>query len=169
MNLERPAGWLYNVAATGSGSPLSLADDFTELWASVRQGEPDAPHWIMSSRAALYLSMLKDGSAPLFPGLNPTTGGQLFGAPVVLTRAAGANVVLVDASQIGVYDGGYEVVPSTQAAVSMSDAPSSPTTLVSAFQSDSVFLRFTKPLSWGKATDDAIGFVTLAALGGSPS
>ena len=103
------------------------------------------------------------------PALDPTTGGTLFGAPVILSRAAGANVVLVDASQIGVADGGYEVVQSSQAAVSLSDAPSSPATLVSAFQVNSVFLRFTKPLAWAKASDDSVGFLTLAELAGSPA
>ena len=123
------------------------------------------PIFITSARDAAYLSLslARDGLTTMFPGVHLTRD-----ATAHVRRAAGANLILLDAGQLAVSDGTLEVFTSDSAAVEMSDSPSIPAALVSAFQTNSVFLRFTRFLSWCLASDDAIGYVTLP-IGGSPA
>lgn len=78
----RPAGLLHNVVAASGGSPESLPDDISALWAAVRQGESDRPVFITSGRAPAYLALVKDGLGAAFPGVR-AVGGSLLGVPLL--------------------------------------------------------------------------------------
>jgi len=170
---ERAAGLLHGVTETPGGSPASLTMDLESLWSSVRSGEPDAPFFTTSKRGATYLASLRVDGAPRFPHVGPN-GGTLLGpsgagVPVLTSRAAGAKLILVDATQVAVADSGIVVDESRYATAQMSDTPvDAPASLVSAWQSDCVFLKFTRHLNWVVAVDDAVGFLTLD-IAGSPA
>jgi hypothetical protein len=164
----QPAGLLNGVSAIGGGSPASLAEDVERLVAEVADGDADRPVFIASPRAIVFLSVLRDGVGPWFPNAR-VTGGDLAGIPLVASHAAGHRLVLLDASRLIVSDEGLRIEPSESAACLMDDAPTSGAVqLVSAYQTDSIFIKFTRSISWRVLGDDSIAFVELP-IGGSPS
>ena len=167
----RPAGLLWNRSTVGGGSPdddLRIA--LEQLYASVTDGEAVRPVFVLSGRAALYL--LSTG-LQAFRDLS-LTGGRIGGAPVVIAPEAGANLILIDAAQLVIHDGGLEVGSSLHAAVQMDDAPTmhavtpTATNVVSAFQTNTAVLRCTRFLSWALLDPDAVAFIELP-IGGSPA
>ena len=56
----------------------------------------------MSPRGAMYLATQHEDGTPLFPNISPATGGNMYGVPVLLTKAAGGKVVIIDGGRIGV-------------------------------------------------------------------
>lgn len=85
---ERPAGILFGLTAFGGGSPVSMTANLEGLWSAVRNGDPDAPAFIVSRRGAMYLATLRTDGVPGFPGIGPM-GGTLFGVPTIISHAAG--------------------------------------------------------------------------------
>jgi hypothetical protein len=170
---EAPAGLLNGVNAIGSGSPASIAD-LSELWASVRDGEPADPLFICSGRGALYLASMNVDGQPQFPTVSATGVGSIAGCRQLAAAAAGENLILVDASQIAFTDGGLEIVRSDVATVQLVDtatinsATAVAANLTSAFQTNARLVKFVRHLSWLKLATDAVGFVTLP-IGGSPA
>ena len=171
---ERPAGLLAGLSPISSGSPQDLVADIRSLWASVRDGDPDKPVFVLSPAAALYLATLRVSADELmFPSLGPL-GGSIFGVPALTTAAADHHLILVDASQLAVVDHGLLVESAKYASVEMSDTPANSAAagqganLVSAFQTDVAFLRLIRYLWWTLVTDDAVGFIELP-LFGSPA
>src|SRR5688500_12171584 len=108
VSLGNPAGLLYGLAVIGDGSPATLVADFDTLWSDVPDGDPVFPYFVMSPRGAMYLASLNENGSPLFPNVSPATGGNIYGVPVLLTKAAGAKVVLIDAGRLAVTDNGLE-------------------------------------------------------------
>jgi HK97 family phage major capsid protein len=165
-----PAGLLFGVTVIGGGSPESI-DDLEELWTSVRDGDPDAPYFIASRRGAMYLATLSNSGVPQFPDVNVMTGGSIAGVPLVLSKAAGANLILIDASLLAVSDLGIDMDRSEHASIEMLDNPTNSaitgtgTALVSAFQANAVVLRFIRWLNWKLLAADAVGFVELPIYG----
>ena len=155
------AGLLRGLSPVGGGSPSSLADDITALWSSVRGGNPDRPYFILSPRGAMYLASLHEDGAPLFPHIGPL-GGSIFTVPAIVSPAAGDRLILVDAAELAVTDGGLTVEPAYEAAVQLTDSPvNGPATLVSAFQTNSVVVRYVRYLSWVLLANDAVAFIEL--------
>lgn len=164
----RPAGLLHGVAGLGLSSPAALDNDVYRLWLSVRDGDPLAPFFITSPRAAMYLATLHDDGTPRFANVGPL-GGDIAGVPVLTSRAAGDRLVLVDAAELTVTDEGLTIDSSENAAVQMNDAPSGGAAqMVSGFQTNTSFLRTIRYLHWSLLNDDAISFLELP-IGGSPS
>jgi hypothetical protein len=152
---------LFGVTATGGGSPSSLARDLEALWTDVSYGDLDRATWITSPRAAMHLATLHEDGAPIFPDIGPL-GGTIAGVPVITSAAAGNRLILLDASRLVVTDEGLLVDASDIAAVQMDDSPSeSPSNMVSAFQTNTIFLRFTPFLDWRLQGDNSIGFIEL--------
>ena len=158
---ESPAGLLYNVAGVGAGSPEGISEGLIEeLWGAVRNGEADAPFYITSQRGGAYLASLHEDNSARFPNVGPL-GGSIHGVPVITSAAAGNKLILIDAAQLATYDLGLEVDHSEVAAISSTDNPGTPDTVVSGFQCNTTFLRFVRYVSWLLAADDAISFVEL--------
>jgi HK97 family phage major capsid protein len=165
---ERPAGLLFGLSPISTGSPGALDSALSELWGAVRSGDAQAPTFVLSPRAGAYLASLRttDGNFS-FPGVGPL-GGTLLGAPVVTSRAAGEHVVLLDGSMLAVVDEGLDATQSSHAAIALDDNPSSPAQFVSSFQTNSVFLKLVRWVSWQLMADDAVAYFDLP-IAGSPS
>lgn len=164
-----PAGLLSGLTAVGDGSPTTLAVDFEALWTAVEDGDPDRPYFVISPRGAMYLAALREEGTPRFPDISPATGGSLFGVPVLLAKAAGDKVILIDASKLAVTDEGLEIQQSRQTSINMVDHGSPvATTLVSLWQVNSAALRFVRYIHWTKLSDDAVAFLELP-INGSPA
>lgn len=88
--------------------------------------------------------------------------------PLLISKAAAANLILVDALTIAVADGGIELSTSEHAAVVQDTAPSAPANVVSGFQTNTSFLRIVRYLHWVKGYADSVGFLTLP-IAGSPA
>jgi hypothetical protein len=98
-----------------------------------------------------------------------TDAGDLLGAPLVISQSAGPYLVLVDASDLAIADGGLSVGVSEMAAIQMSDTPTpGAAQLVSAWQNDLVFLRVVRHVHWQLGHADGAAFTTLP-IGGSPA
>jgi hypothetical protein len=164
---ERPAGLLHGVSATGSGSPQSMTDDLEALWSAVSEGDADRPFFICSPRGGMYLHSLHEDGSARFPDAGPR-GGNIAGVPLLTSRAAADLLVLLDAAHLAVADEGAETSASENAAVAMSDSPTSPSTVVSGFQTNTVFVKLERRIYWTLTTGDAIGFIQLP-IGGSPA
>lgn len=168
-----PAGLLNGLAAIGGGSPASIAD-LEELWTSVSNGDPDAPHFVLSARGAMHLAGLHSDGVPSFPNISATTGGNIAGVDVILSKAAGNKLILIDAANLVVTDEGLDVGRSDQSAIQMADDPTNNaatatgSTLVSAFEANATIIRLLRWLHWTLVADDAVGYIELP-INGSPA
>jgi HK97 family phage major capsid protein len=168
-----PAGLLAGLSAVGAGSPASIAD-LEELWTAVADGDPDRPFFIASPRGAMHLAALNADGVPVFPLVSAATGGAIAGVPVLLSRAAGSFLILVDAARLAVNDDGITIEPSRQATIQMADDPTNnaatatPTTMVSLFQTGAAAVKYTRHVSWVKLSADAVAFLELP-IAGSPA
>jgi hypothetical protein len=170
----QPEGLLHGVAGIAAGSPADLGSDIYGLWTSVRDGEAISPYFVLSPRAAMYLAGLHDDGTPRFPDVGPK-GGTIAGVPVLTSPAAAEKLILIDADQLVVSDEGAEFEISRNAAVQMDDAPTGNAVtgagvqMVSAFQTNFVFVKIVRHLHWVLAADDAINFISLPGINGSPA
>ncbi len=163
---DRPAGILYNVAASGGGSPLSLADDLATLYAEVVDGQAEKPVFVTSGRVALWLAAT---GLQVFKDVK-LADGTIAGAPLLISPAAANRLILLDAAELAATDDGLEIDSAEGVSIEMVDTPTvGATTLTSAFQANAVVLRFTRFVHWAKLRDDAAGFIEIAELGGSPT
>jgi hypothetical protein len=144
-----------------------LSAGLEALWKDVRDGDPDRPHFVLSARAAMYLHALHEDGAPLFPHVGPM-GGTIATVPAVINAAAGNKLILIDAAHIAVSDDGLLVDVANAASVALDDAPSSPASLTSVWQSNTSFIRMTRLINWTTTADDAVGVIELP-LDGSPA
>ena len=161
---------------TATTSPL--ADLLALLQKFTAAGLPvGGVNLIMSSTNALALSFFRngDGSAA-FPGLS-VTGGAIAGVAVIVSDAAGDDIVAVLAPYV-LYadDGGVSVDVSREASVQMDSAPASPpdatTVLVSLWQNNLVGLRAERFINWKKGHAQAAQYIdgaSYAPLTGAPS
>lgn len=96
--------------------------------------------------------------------------GDIAGIPLLTSRAAANKVILIDAARLAVVDDGLEIDFSGAASVQLYDNPSAgPLSLVSAWQTNSAFIRLTRFLSWTLAANDAVAFTEISELAGSPA
>lgn len=164
-----PAGLLAGISASGAGSPTNADDDLLALFDAVSDGDPVRPVFVTSARGALYLrSLADDDHGSLFRDAQLTDGGSIAGVDLLISRAAGARLILIDAGLLGVSDEGTKIDTSGSAAVQLSDAPTNgAASMVSAFQTNSQIVRVVRLVDWKLATPDAIGYIDLPI--GSPS
>jgi HK97 family phage major capsid protein len=168
-----PAGLLAGLSPIGGGSPASIAD-VEELWTAVSGGDAMMPYFVVSPRGAMHLAARNIDGEPVFPNISPAIGGDIAGVPVLLSKAAANRLILIDAASLAVVDLGLEVGRSQQTSIQMLDNPTNNaatgtgTTLVSAFQSNMIVLRFLRWLHWLKLLDDAVAYLELP-ISGSPA
>jgi len=125
--------------------------------------------WIMSPKLAAYLSTARGTGdvLPAFPGMT-ANGGALAGLPVVTSRAcvgtgspAEELLVLVEQREVGIALGDPEIMFTTQAAVRMDTAPTSPAQLVSLWQHGLVGFRCTQMADWRVRRAGAVAFAVI--------
>lgn len=146
-----------------SGSTLAQIDsDLAILIQALADAGSDLRFatWVMRPRTWVYLKGLRgSGGALAYPGLTSVRdGGELAGFQVVVSSAShsdvgspaeGGTITLLDPSQIIVADDNNSALEiSGQTALAMADNPSSPSTMVSMYQTNSVALKTTRYLNW---------------------
>ena len=173
-----PAGILNGVTPiTASAS----TDAYTALQADVKAifgayiaagMTPADGVWIMSSTAALKLSMLQNPlGQSVYPAMN-MTGGTFAGLPVIVSDyVAAGTVILVNASDVFLADdGSVQIDMSREASLEMNDAPTQDgvagtgAAMVSMFQANMVAIRAERYVSWAKRRAAAVQAVTGATV-----
>jgi HK97 family phage major capsid protein len=167
--LQQPAGLLNGLVSLGVASPMVISELLADMWRACRDGSPGAPAWIVSPKGAVYLATLRasDG-APVFPTINPVSGGVLLGAPVLIAPEALDSLLLVDGAAIATVDLGIEVNLTTDGNVEVENPPTgSASTTVSGFMDNTTFYRIIRYCDWAKGAADVAVFATLPL--GSPA
>jgi hypothetical protein len=165
---QHPGGLLYTAPDLGTGSPGAIESDIEALFSFVSNGDPIRPFFITSPRGALWHALQRHENGARFPNVK-INGGDIAGVPLLTSAAAGNKLILVDAGRLLITDEGLEITASDEAAIQLSDAPSAgATNLVSAFQTDTTFVRLQRYVGWVKAGDDVIAYAELSELAGSP-
>lgn len=164
------------VIPSGSGTVDNMRTDIQALFGKYIAANmaPTTGVWIMSSTAALHLSLMTNPlGQPEFPGLS-MTGGTLAGLPVIVSDyVAAGTVILVNASDVYLADDSEVMIDaSREASIEMSDAPTSSSitgagaSMVSMFQTNSVAVRAERYINWGKRRAAAAQLVTNAVWAG---
>jgi HK97 family phage prohead protease len=162
------------IASTGDNAD-DIRLDIRALYAKFDAADnpPDTGVWIMSTTNALALAMMTNPLGQPEFGSMTMTGGTLSGLPVIASRYAGTNVVLLNASDVFLADDGDVAVDmSREASLEMSDAPASNSTtptaaqLVSMFQTNSVALRGERTINWVRRRPSAVAYLTSVGWGG---
>lgn len=114
--------------------------------------------FIMRPKTALFLARLRgSGGALAYPGMT-AKGGTILGCACITSASvpipSTTSITLVDPTQIEVLDeGAGDVTLSEQGSLSMSDSPSSPSTMVSLWQTETVGLKITRYANWQRCRD----------------
>ncbi|MGE0803100.1 MAG: phage major capsid protein [Lautropia sp.] len=143
----------------------ALFDTFTNA-----NNDPTTAVWIMPSRVAMALSLMKNALGQReFAGMS-LTGGKLNEVPVIAseyvpTTSAGSMVILANASDIYLGDEGeVQVDLSREASVQMDSAPDDPvsasTVMVSLWQHNLVGFRAERTINWAKRRASAVAYLT---------
>lgn len=169
-------------AATGTTSAFLRADVQTLFgtWIAANV-DPSTAVWIMTPTTALAISLMLNAlGQPVFPGIT-MNGGTFMGLPVIVSNSAkqvgspvageGNLLVLVNAKDIAMADeGGLTIDASSEASIEMKDdptnaskTPTTATSMVSMFQTDSVALRAIRFINWVKRRSTAVVYVKDAA------
>lgn len=164
------------IAATGTGDADDVRLDIRALFNQfdLADNDNDDAVLIMSTKNARALGQMVNAlGQPEFPGIS-RSGGELQQVPVIVSRYAGTNVVLLNASDIYLGDeGGVAVDISTEASLEMSDAPAqsaltgSGASMVSMFQTNSIALRAERTINWKRRRTVSVAYLTGAAWGGA--
>jgi len=150
--------------SSGGSTALLIDADLGKLIESLlaRGSTLEFAHWIVHPITAAFLARLRNVNGDYaFPGVT-VLGGVLMGLPVIVSASVPhigspsvTAIYLVDAARIWLaQDAAMELSLSKVAAVEFQDAPSNnittptATTLVSAFQTNSVILRGTQTCNW---------------------
>jgi len=156
-----PASITYgasSVSSTGS-SAAQMTADFISMTADL--GSWTAAHWIMQPKT---LSRIAATVPPLvsFQGAD----AFLMGIPVIRSANAPAAIVLVDLAEILYADEdetSIAVARSGEAALVMDDGGSpTVTTLHSMFQEGLVVFRAIRTISWARAHDNSVVYMTVS-------
>jgi HK97 family phage major capsid protein/HK97 family phage prohead protease len=125
--------------------------------------------WVMEPANAVAIGMLRTTlGVEAFPGIN-NTGGTLLGFPVFVTPnlTAGQIVLMRPQNILIAQDGGIAIDISTEASVQADSAPATPPTgVVSLWQQNMVGIKAERFITWVKAIDAAVYYITSATYGG---
>lgn len=164
------------VTASGTGTVDNMRTDIQAIFSKYIAANTGVQSgvWLMSSTAALHLSMLVNAlGQPEFPGMT-MNGGTLVGLPVIVSDYIPAGtVIMVNASDVYLADDGEVMIDaSREASIEMSDAPTANAvagtgaSMVSMFQTNSVAVRAERFVNWGKRRATAAQYVTEAVWAG---
>jgi hypothetical protein len=164
------------IAASGTGDPDDVRLDVRSLKAKFRAANNPASSsvFLMSGNTADALSMAVNAlGQPEFSSIT-ATGGTFMNRPVIVSDyISDANVILLNASDIYLVEGGgINIDLSREASLEMKDSgltQDQPTgvALVSMFQNNLVALRAERAINWAKRRPEAVTYLTGVAWGGS--
>lgn len=172
---ESPAGILNGVSAltlAGDGTVAGIRADVAQMLKELVGNNltVTGAFWVMPETVAIDLSLIvNEVGASAFPGIGPS-GGTFAGLPVfttqyVPTESAGPVVALMKGDEIFLGDeDGIQVSMSDQASLVMDSAPSAtnnsvtstPSQLVSLWQTNSVAFLVERFLNWQKRRSQAV-------------
>lgn len=184
-----PASITFGVepmAAAGVTAANFRADLLKLIQAVITQNiDPRGAVLIMTPSQALAISMiLSTTGSQLYPGLT-MAGGTLQGIPVVTSMSAqltaspsageGGMIILAVANEIMLADDGQVTIDaSREAALEMLDNPTNtstggttPTSMVSMFQTNSVAIKAVRFINWAKRRANIVAYIKDAAYIGS--
>lgn len=168
------------VTPSGTTSAALRADVQTLIdnWLAANL-DPTGGVFIMPPTQALALSlMLNPLGQQLYPDIS-LTGGSIFGLPVVTSMSAklsgspslGPIIALINAPQIFLADDGEVTIStSSEASIQMLDNPTNastggttPTSVVSMFQTNSLAIKAVRYINWAKARATAAQYIANTA------
>jgi hypothetical protein len=137
-------------ASVTHGAPTIAAtnDPVADLKALIEVFKADlsAAYFVCDPKIAMSLAMMQTPSGAFaFPDCSPR-GGSLVGVPLLVSRfsprdTSGGQIALIDASGIAVAMEGIQLSQSENTSLAMADSPTSPATMVSMFQTNTVALK----------------------------
>ena len=83
--------------------------------------------------------------------------------------AAENKLILVDGNSLIISDNGLGLQGTNRASIHMDTSPSSPGSQVSAFQTNSSFIKIVRWIHWSLAHSDGVAFIQLPVTLGSPA
>ncbi len=172
----QPAGILNGksaTAASGTTAAFFRANFNTMMQIAItNKQDPSMAYIIMSAGIAMALSsMVNSLGQPDFPTIT-ATGGSYLGVPIIVSQAAGTNIILLFPDQILLAeDPGVRIDVSREATIEMDTTPtageSSPITTVetikSMFQNNMVAIRAEQYRTWKVARTSAVEYISGAA------
>ena len=168
---------ITNGAATAAASGVTAAAAKVDLAGRIAvftaAGIPlEGSVWLMNDSNAFGLSVSMNAlGQPLFPTMS-TSGGTLFGMPVVVSNSVGTRVILMHAPSILFADeGGVRIDVSREASVQMDSAPTdtvdATTVYISLWQRNLLGLRAERMITWIRARTAAVTYLTAATYSGT--
>lgn len=176
----QPAALTYGITpVTPTGTDYAaLKADFKSLTSNMITNNQDLGPcvWVMSQTIAQALSLMVTSlGVPQFPQMT-STGGTLFGFPVIVSQSAyfssgspdyGNMMVLINPREVFVADDGQVVISiSNEASIQMLDNPTNAstggtvaTTMVSMFQTNSEAIKAVRYINWARRRTNAVAFI----------
>lgn len=156
-------------AAVTSGAPTIAAtsDAAADLKAliSAFAGDMSGAYLVTDPDTATGLAMVRGANGSfLFPDAGPR-GGSVLGIPLLVSRfsprtTSGGQVALIDASSIALALEGIELSQSENTSLVMADTPTSPATMVSMFQTNTVALKAVIRANWENQRVGGVAVIT---------
>jgi HK97 family phage major capsid protein/HK97 family phage prohead protease len=129
--------------------------------------------FITTQTIAMQLASLRNPlGQPEFPSMSPTasTGGSLMGIPVIASQSVPTGILaLVDANYILLADDGMVTIDlSRDATLTLDSAPTNPATATfSLWQNNCVGIRAERWITWRRALDGAVAYISGADYTGA--
>jgi HK97 family phage major capsid protein len=145
-----PAAVTYGAPTIDASSDV-VAD--IKALIEVFKGDFSSSYFVCDPKIAMSLAMMQTPSGTFaFPDCSPR-GGSLAGVPLLVSRfsprdSSGGQLALIDASGIALALEGIELSQSENTSLVMADTPTSPATMVSLFQTNTVALRAILRANW---------------------
>jgi hypothetical protein len=145
-------------ASTGLTAAAFIADLNTALQA-ISIGANSKVYLILPANVCKTVTLLRDTSGPLFPGMT-VTGGTIQGIKVVVSDAAGDTGYLIDASQVATESDLVMLTSADHASIQASDTPTSgEQQLVSLWQNNLTGLRAERYFGVEVLRDTAVALI----------
>lgn len=160
----RPASITHGApTVAGTSDPVADIENLAEVATGVNWS---TSKFVCNPLTALRLSLHRDagGNFP-FPNAG-VNGGDLCGVPLLtstavpLTSAGSGPLILIDGSGVQFADGGMGIATSGQSAIAMSDSPSSPSQMVSMFQTNSSALLVVRFINWQRVRVGSVAYIS---------
>ncbi len=145
----------------------STSDAVADLKALIAafEGDLSSSYLVSDPTTAAALALVRGANGSfLFPDAGPR-GGSVLGIPLLVSRfsprnSSGGQVALVDASGIALAMEGIELSQSDQTSLVMADTPTSPATMVSMFQTNTVALKAVIRANWENQRVGGVALIT---------
>ncbi|WP_444437109.1 phage major capsid family protein [Pseudomonas sp. A6] len=164
---EMPAAITYGAPAAPATS--DAAADIATL-VGLFGGDIGAAFFVTDSVTAANMALHRNTSGALmFPDVG-ARGGSILGIPLLISRASprdssGGQLALIDPSGIAYDADGISIIEAQHASLAMSDTPTSPSEMVSLWQTNTVAFMATVNANWEVQRENSVALLTDVAWG----